>query len=281
MLATDKLNRLVQQRSRSGLIGFDETIIDTATLADLDKDLWERFFTPRSTGSPEQILSKLAMVGQDEADTWHPTLAGVLLACRRPEQFLSTAFIQAVAYKGNKISPQEGSVYQLDAQDITGPLDQQIFGACAFVRKNMKVAGIKSLEGGRTDIPQFDMLAVFEAVTNAVAHRDYSMNGSKVRLRMFDDRLELYIPGPLVNTMTLDSLPYRQAVRNRVITSLLARCEVEGDELERHRTYIMERRGEGVPIILERSEQLSGKAPEYRLFDESELLLTIYAANAS
>ena len=36
---------------------------------------------------------------------------------------------------------------------------------------------------------------IFEAVVNAVAHRDYSLRGSKVRLRMFSDRLELFSPG--------------------------------------------------------------------------------------
>ncbi|WP_293715278.1 ATP-binding protein, partial [Thiolapillus sp.] len=117
--------------------------------------------------------------------------------------------------------------------------------------------------------------------TNAVAHRDYSMAGAKVRLRLFDDRLELYTPGMLPNTMTPESLPYRQAARNEAITSLLARCPIERDEFSAHRSHIMDKRGEGVPIILSRSEQLSGRAPEYRLIDDSELLLTIYAAKAS
>ena len=40
----------------------------------------------------------------------------------------------------------------------------------------------------------------------------------------------------------------------------------------------MEKRGDGVPIILEESRKLSGRDPEYRLIDEAELLLTIYAA---
>jgi len=43
----------------------------------------------------------------------------------------------------------------------------------------------------------------------------------------------------------------------------------------------MDKRGEGVPIILACSEQLSGKTPEYRLIDESELMLTIYAVDVS
>jgi hypothetical protein len=40
----------------------------------------------------------------------------------------------------------------------------------------------------------------------------------------------------------------------------------------------MDKRGEGVRIILDNSERLSGKTPEYRLIDDAELLLTIYAA---
>jgi hypothetical protein len=43
---------------------------------------------------------------------------------------------------------------------------------------------------------------------------------------------------------------------------------------------MMDRRGEGVRIILDNSRQLSGKEPEYRLIDDAELLLTIYAAGA-
>lgn len=277
----EQLARLVQQRSRSLLIRFDETPIPQATLADLDESLWRRFASPRSADPPDSLLHKLAMAAKDDAGVWRPTLAGVLLASRAPEHFVSGAFIQAVAYRGKTISATTMSAYQLDARDISGPLDQQILEATHFVRTNMKVAATKLPEGGRIDFPQFDMIAVFEAIANAAAHRDYSMTGSKIRLRVFADRLELFTPGTLVNTMTPESLRYRQAARNETVTSLLARCPVpeERADIRRHRTHIMDRRGEGVPIILDRSETLSGRAPEYRLIDQSELLLTIYAAS--
>ena len=42
----------------------------------------------------------------------------------------------------------------------------------------------------------------------------------------------------------------------------------------------MDKRGEGVPVILDNSTRLSGKEPRYRLIDAAELLLTIYAATA-
>jgi len=133
---------------------------------------------------------------------------------------------------------------------------------------------------GRRDVPQFDMTAVFEALVNAVAHRDYSIHGSKIRLQMFADRLEVYSPGAISNTMTVESLAYRQAARNEALTSLLAKCGVPAglDWLETDRRTLMDKRGEGVRIVLENSERLSGRRPEYRLIDDSELLLTIYAA---
>ncbi len=79
----------------------------------------------------------------------------------------------------------------------------------------------------------------------------------------------------------VDSLPFRQASRNETIASLLAKCPVPTDigGLETPRSTLMDRRGEGVAIILERSERLSGRRPVYEVFDESELRLTIFAAS--
>ena len=133
---------------------------------------------------------------------------------------------------------------------------------------------------GRIDVPQYDMTAVFEALVNAVAHRDYAVRESKIRLHMFADRLELYSPGGLANTLTVDTIEYRQASRNETVTSLLARCRIPHGivELDTRRETLMDRRGEGVRAILDRSEELSGKRPVYELFDHAELRLTIYAS---
>lgn len=273
----DMLARLFQQRSQSRIIRFDEMPVQEARLDDLKEDLWRRF-APEHTMEPrESLLSKLGMAAKDTNEVWRPTVAGILMGCEYPQRFLPHAYVQAVRYAGTDIAPEKESFYQIDADDIRGPLDAQIFSACEFIKKNMLVSASKKANSGRVDSPQFDMLAVFEAVVNAVAHRDYSMYGSKVRIRMFDDRLEMYSPGMLPNTMTPESLPYRQAARNETLTSLLARCPVKGEWT--HRGHIMDKRGEGVPIILSRSEALSGRKPEYRLIDDSELVLTIYAAH--
>jgi ATP-dependent DNA helicase RecG len=275
----DYLARLFQQRSQARMIRFDEQIVSDATLDDLVPDLWRRFASPRSRDVREDLLVKLAMARLDDDGVIRPTVTGVLFASQDPRLWLPNAFIQAVAYRGVTAIPSPETAYQLDAADITGPLDRQIQDACHFVKKNMKVAAFKN--EGRRDLPQFDLKAVFEAVVNAVAHRDYSVHGSKIRLKMFADRLEIYSPGTIANTMTIESLLYRQAVRNEAITSLLARCPVGSgqDVFAPHRDFLMDKRGEGVPIIMEESRKLSGRIPVYRLLDDAELLLTIFAAN--
>ena len=59
---------------------------------------------------------------------------------------------------------------------------------------------------------------------------------------------------------------------------MLSRYRLESYQDDVFHHYFIKRRGEGVPIILAKSEKLSGRIPEYRLSDDSELLLTIFAA---
>jgi ATP-dependent DNA helicase RecG len=279
-MTPDFLARLFQQRSQARIIRFDEQAVPGSVLDDLAPELWQRFATAWSRDGRDDLLNKLGMAGSDDSGVVRATVAGVLMASPDPRRWLPNAYIHAAAYRGTDIRTSGDLAYQLDAADITGPLDKQVADACHFVRKNMRVGATK--DEGRHDLPQFDMTAVFEAMVNAVAHRDYAIYGSKIRLRLFADRLELYSPGAIPNTMTVDSLPYRQSARNEAITSLLAKCPVPDAStgIVTSRSTLMDKRGEGVQIILDNSEALSGVRPEYRSIDESELLLVIRAAPA-
>ncbi len=278
-MSPDYLARLFQQRSQSRLIRFDETVVEQSELRDLDEVLWRRFAGPHAAlENPGTTLVKLGLARPNEHEVVKPTVAGILLASKEPRQFLPSAYIQAVAYRGRTSVPEGNGPYQLDALDCTGPLDEQVAKALSFVARNMSTRATKEL--GRVDLPQYDLTAVLEALVNAVAHRDYSIAGSKIRLRIYSDRMELLVPGALANTMTVESLALRQSVRNEVIASLLARCplpnQVEGIETERR--TLMDRRGEGVLIILTRTERLAGRRAVYEVIDREELRLTIPAA---
>ena len=249
------LARLFQERSQSRVIRFDESIVPGTSLVDLDDELARRFL--RQGDAPtEDDLRKLRVAATDESGYWRLTVAGVLMCTNAPSDWLPHAQIQAVSYAGERNDVN----YQTDARDLDGPLDSQVMEALHFVDRNMLVNAAK--EVARTEWPQFSQRAVFEALVNAVAHRDYSMAGARIRLHMFRNRIELYVPGSLANTLTPDSMHLRQYSRNELIVSLLARCRVPSNATL-DRTQMMERRGDGVPIILEESYELSGTYPEY------------------
>lgn len=262
------LARLFQQRSQSRLLRFDETLVPGTTTHDIDPTLKQRFLKP---GTPEHTqFKKLHLTAQDEYDQGL-SVCGVLLLTADPTEWLHNAYIQCVFYSGTERDAND----QLDAQDQTGPIDQQINGALDFVKRNMRMQAKK--ETGRVDIPQYDLGAVFEAIVNAVAHRDYSMTGRKIRLHMFADRLELFSPGQLSNSLTIDGLMENTVTRNEALVNLLSRYYNAREEAGRQ--ALIERRGEGVPKIINASKSLSGKEPEYKIIDNAELLLTIYAAS--
>ncbi len=264
------LARVLQERTQARVIRFDHVTIPRASLSDLDRDLAGRFLSRSASVTPVE-LKKAHMVADDDGVT-RPTVAGILLASPLPTDWMPHAYVQAVSYAGERHDVN----YQIDARDCKGPLDHQIFDALAFVRKNMFVRSSKNL--ARLDRPQYSERAVFEALVNAVAHRDYTMTGARIRLHMFSDRLELFIPGGLANTLTPDTMHLRQYTRNELIVSMLARCDMPEEE-NLGRSHIMDHRGDGVPIILEESRQLSGRGPEYNVLDDSELRLVIWASS--
>jgi len=274
-MPTEQLARLFQSRSQARIIAFDEQFVPNTNKDTLKRDLYERFITEGATADDvaDLLLKRRLLVKEDREN--RASVAGVLMCHERPEDYLYNSFIQAVYYRGQ----QRDANYQIDAKDFKGPLDQQIIDAMRFVYRYNAVAARKDI--GRIDFPEYSMRAVFEAVVNAVVHRDYSKTGSKIRLFMFSDRLELYSPGALANTVTVDNLRYSQATRNELIARLLSEIRLD-DDMGRQvvRRHFLERRGEGVGIILNESETLSGKTPVYEVFDE-ELRLTIFAAKPS
>ena len=271
-LSSEALHRLFQQRGRSGLLGPDEAIVAGTGPNTLDTTLVDRFLSSRATEPTMVQLTKLGLVREDDSGVTRATVAGVLLCTARPDEYIHGAVIEAVRYRGTVL----GRAIQHDAASITGPLDQQLRDTVNFVRLNTRVAARKA--PGRVETPQFSPRAMFEAIVNAVVHRDYSIENGKIRLFIFDDRLELYSPGGLPNTLPIEAMRNRQATRNETLASALRMLAVGDIDGAGDRQYFLEQRGEGVPIIYEQTRELTGRDPDYELLGSAELRLTIPSA---
>ncbi len=273
-MTSEERLRLAQRRGQARFRWFDEQPVPDTGFRTLDETFWKPLLSAEGRANPEMALEKLALLGRDENGAIRATVAGILLCTHAPEQWLPNASITATHYRG-----QDRASGQLDAQIITGPINQQVADAMAFAMRNMRVGAYK--KPARLDLPQYSAEALFEAMVNAVAHRDYSIRGSRIRVSMFADRIEINSPGGLANNLTIDSMAARQATRNETITSVLGRMPVGDIPGSEKRQFFMERRGDGVPIILRETEALSGKAPQYWLLDESDLFLTLPAADTN
>lgn len=270
-LGHDERLRLAQQRAQSRYIWFDRQVVPNTGFNTLNERLWEPLLSVDGMDDPTRALKNMGLLISDVSGVNRATVAGILLCTGSPQKWLPQATIMATMYRG-----KDRASGQLDAQEIQGPLSVQIADSMKFVARNMRVAARKT--PARENIPQYSLSAVFEAVVNAVVHRDYSMAARHIRISMFKNRLEIDSPGQLPNGMTIDGMISSRADRNQVLASVFGRFPVGNIHGSDHRRYIMERRGDGVSIIFKKTQELSGIKPEYKVIDQTNLVLMISAA---
>ena len=240
---------------------FDEQPVLAASVEDLNRNRLEAFFG-RSPSIPWlDLLRNTRVTVADEVGVDRPTVAGLLVFATEPTDFLASGSIEAACYRDTRLSSDD----LVHTERLGGPVSDQIDAGLGLVARF--IGGDDSPSGG----PHYDLDVVDEAVVNAVAHRDYAIAGSAIRLFLFADRLELYSPGKLPNTLTLDDMPYRTFTRNQLLVNFLSRIRSK-----RSGQVFLESRGEGVRKILQDGEAHSGRRPEYALFGD-ELRLTLWA----
>lgn len=271
-MTSDERLRLAQRRGQARFLWFDKQSVADTGLGALDEVLWKPLLSVEGRLDPESALEKTGLLGRDQHGILRATVAGLLICSRAPEEWLPQACIVATCYRG-----ADRSTGQLDAQTITGPLDRQIAEAVAFAVRNMRVGAHK--DPARLDLPQYSAEALFEAMANAVVHRDYSLQGSRIRLSMFADRVEIQSPGALSNGLAVDELAYRQVTRNEVLASVLGRMPTTRIQGADNRRFIMERRGDGVPIIQRETRELAGRPPRFDVVGGADLRVTLPAAS--
>ena len=262
-LTPAELARLFQQRGREYV--FDEQAVLTAGVDHLNRDRLEAFFGRSPTIPWLDLLRNTRVIVPDENGVDRPTVAGLLTFGTEPTEFLASGSIEAARYRGERLSSDD----LVHAERLAGRVSDQIDAAVAFVARFMQHP--THARPASSSGPRYDLDVVDEAIVNAVAHRDYAISGSKIRLFLFADRLELYNPGGLPNSITLNEMPYRTFTRNQLLVSFLSRLRSK-----RTGQVFLESRGEGVRKILQDGEAHSGRRPEYALFGD-ELRLTLWA----
>jgi ATP-dependent DNA helicase RecG len=106
-------------------------------------------------------------------------------------------------------------------EELVGTIPMQLRKAEAFVRTNLpRVVRMEGL--AHDEQPEIPFDAVRELLVNAVAHRDYSLQGDNIHLYIFSDRLEIHSPGELPGPVTLENLLEARFSRNPILVQVLS-----------------------------------------------------------
>ena len=207
-LTSEVYASLVDHLDRLGALRippFDTAACDKATFANLSRKRidWfldtarrERGFPLKANTATPALLTHLNLL-----DGGKPTNAAVVLFGANPQRFHRTAETKCIHCHGTAYQRPFASM-----QVYGGDLFEQADQARDFVLgKINRAIGTRALGNRAPATYELPPDAIDEAIINAIAHRDYHSNAS-VEVRLFADRLEIWNPGALPGTLTLDDL---------------------------------------------------------------------------
>ncbi len=206
-IASEEEERRLSEKRRAGDLPFDLNPVRTASLNDLDHDLFRRLYLPAAL-SPEVIaqnqrsleaqLMSLRFATRD--GELHPTVTGVLVIGQDPAQFLPGAYVQFLRIAGTAL----GDAIQ-DQKEIHGPLPDLLRRLDETFEAHIAVA--LDVGSGTVDVrhPDYPIVALQQLARNAVLHRTYQGTHAPVRITWFDDRIEIYNPGGPYGQVTAEN----------------------------------------------------------------------------
>jgi len=263
-MSKDEYENLILEKHKEK-IQFDKQICKEANLRDIDWEfvkgefipLYEEISERKIVGIPQSILESLGVIKDEK-----PTNAGILLFGKNPQKFFMNAYIALARYKGREIG-----IERLDYKEFNGNLFQQIDGCDRYLKEHIAIMSkLLPYQVQRQDIPEYGLFSIRELITNAVCHRDYENQHTKIIIKVFSDKIEFYNPGGLPEDITPKNIAEKQYSRNSVIAKVLAKVK-----------YI-EELGEGWNKIIKehKAHPLRPKMPKIKS-DRYTTLVTIFS----
>ncbi len=258
------LRRLLYER---GELSFEAEPVIEASLADLDqvkvnsfRQRYEDVYGRGLTLPNRDLLVAMGCLTRNG----HPTVAGMLIFGREIQRHFFEPHISIARYRGESV----GAEYRLDSRDYYGTIIEAATAASDYVNEHVQVFS-RLLPGKavRQDVPQYPRFAIREIIVNAIVHRDWSVKGSRVLIKMFSDRIEVQSLGPLPPPVTPQNIREEHQLRNPRIAQAF-------------KDYgLIEKFGNGIDRIFEETEAHPFR-PRLPTFHDTgaSVIVTLYGA---
>ena len=231
---------------------FEDKAVPEATIEDIDMSLVASYIDTIGYGkSPIEYLKENKGFIKEKNGQAQINGAAILLFGKNPQMFFPRARIRFIRYEGTeeKFGAQmnvikdvifEGTILKM-IEDCIAYLDTQI--------KEKTYLGKDGLFVTEEEYPKFVRQ---EIIVNAVTHRSYSISGTDIQVKMFDDRIVVESPGKLPGLVRTDNIRHTHFSRNPRIAEFLKAYN------------FVKEYGEGVNRMCNELENAGLRIPEYR-----------------
>lgn len=243
---------------------YELRVVPGATLNDADMGLVREYVQAsahRRPGSPLSELGGTEALRALKAIDGPPgrerlTVLGVLFFGAQPERLVVQSKVRFVEFPGVEMTSSGENVAYRYSEEVTGTIPQLI-ARMERLHKERLAPGVLA-DGFRVEeFPVVPLLALREAIVNAVCHRDYGLVGANIQVRLFADRLEVQSPGGLPGPVTVDNILSESYARNPRVADML-----------RDLGYV-ERHGLGIDNIVRSMAEAHLPPPEFNDCDSS------------
>ncbi|HCT0505820.1 TPA: winged helix-turn-helix transcriptional regulator, partial [Staphylococcus pseudintermedius] len=209
-------NQITNLEYDRGSRRFEEELVEYSSIEDVDENLVSEFKQLLDTNvDNEKLLKARGFMREGKL-----TVAGLLLFSNNINVYLPSARIRFMRYEGTK---EESGARLNVVKDITfdKALPVAIREARAFINTQLREYTFLGKEGRFVTLPEYPEFAWFEGMINAIIHRRYDNQGDHIRIKMFDDRLEISSPGVLPASVTLENIKEERYSRNPKLAAAL------------------------------------------------------------
>jgi ATP-dependent DNA helicase RecG len=212
-LPQDTAEKIERLKYSKGIISFEDQKLNT-NYAQISNSLAIIEFALEiiPTAEPDIWLKKQHLIVDDR-----PTVAGAVLFSDEPQVNLPKAAIKVYRYKTRDAVGTRDTL-AFNPLSIEGNAYKQIYETVALIKKITEEIPLVTLTG--LEKIEYPTEAIHEVVTNAVIHRDYSINDD-IHVRIFDNRIEVASPGTLPAHVTVANILDERFARNPKIVRIL------------------------------------------------------------
>lgn len=230
---------------------FEDKPVPDAELSDIDLNLVKEYTKIIGYNkSPIEYLRQNKGFVKEVNGKAQISTAAILLFGKKPQNFFPRARVRFIRYEGTeeKVGREMNVIKDVIFE---GTILKMIQDSVSFLGTQIKERTYLGSDGRFVNEEEYPEFVRQEIIVNAITHRAYSIMGTDIHIKMFDDHIAVESPGKLPGMVRTDNMRYTHFSRNPKIAEYLKAYK-----------YVKEY-GEGVDRMCRELEEIGLNKPQY------------------